>query len=135
MSSTAPALVPQRGRRHGAQHGAQQVARNTFPRLPRGGGRERPPGAWPFSLGCRKLLAAGSTWDRNTFLRTSVATERFGMLRPRSRAHQHCQAQGRQIPPRLPAGRKGFLALDRVHLRPLAWGLCAVPVLPGAQAR
>jgi len=34
-----------------------------------------------------------------------------------------------------PAGRKGFLALDRVYIRPLAWGVCAVLVFPGTQAR
>ena len=54
---------------------------------------------------------------------------------PRSRPHRRCQAQGEGLPPRLPARWKGFLALDRVYLRPLAWGVCAVLVFPGTQAR
>ena len=54
---------------------------------------------------------------------------------PRSRPHRRCQAQGVKLPPRLPAGRKGVLALDRVYLRPLAWGVCAALVFPGTQAR
>ena len=55
--------------------------------------------------------------------------------KPRPRAHRRCQAYGIEVPSRLPARRQCFLAFDRVHLRPLAWGVCAVLVFPGAQAR
>ena len=55
--------------------------------------------------------------------------------KPRPREHRRCQAYGIEVPSRLPARRQCFLAFDRVHLRPLAWGIRAVPVLPGAQAR
>ena len=55
--------------------------------------------------------------------------------KPRPRAHRRCQAYGIEVPSRLPARRQCFLAFDHVHLRPLAWGIRVVPVLPGAQAR